>query len=64
MVVEETDDLDSRFHRELRIEALRVASGIVAGISARSDAEPSFRLDKATINLAEQFARWLESGEK
>ncbi len=55
---------------EHRIEALRAASRIVAGIKASGGNPKNIvtRVDmpsaKATIDIAEQFARWLEDGER
>ena len=50
-----------------RIEALRAASRIVAGALAGGN-PPSSDMEQATENttvrLAEQFAKWLEKGER
>ena len=48
--------------RETRIEALRAASCLVAGIHAAGSNPPLSIL--ATLDIAEQFAKWLETGEK
>ena len=54
--------------RENRIEALRAASRIVAGIAAGGQL-PKLHGEKAdtkefSLSLAEQFAEWLETGER
>lgn len=51
--------------RENRIEALRAASRVVAGIYARGgDLEVPLQARVVTLDLAEQFARWIEKGER
>lgn len=47
--------------QQLRIEALRAASRIVAG--EKSNAQGGGRTPADIIGLAEQFAKWLEDGE-
>lgn len=51
--------------RQNRIEALRCASRIVAGeLSCGSDhRDDTVSIEDFTIMIAEQFAKWLESGE-
>ena len=53
---------------EYRIEVLRAASRIAAGIFAGGQNlevdGKSVGAAPATIDLAEQFARWLEKGER
>ena len=46
---------------EFRIEALRAASRIVAGMMA---ADAALTEGGGTVKLAEQFARWLEDGKR
>ncbi len=49
-----------------RIEALRAASRVVAGTIANPNHRASSLdgLARDTTNIAEQFARWLETGER
>ena len=55
---------------EFRIEALRAASRVVAGIYAGQDLQDKSFVDflgngmASTRELAEQFARWLEDGKR
>ena len=46
--------------RDTRIEALRAASRIVAGPNFQT----TIPLVAATFEIAEQFARWLETGKR
>ncbi len=48
---------------EYRIEALRAASRIVAGVHAGGN-RAEMKSNDAVMGLAEQFARWLEDGER
>ena len=48
---------------ELRIEALRAASRVVATAEGREHISIKARTD-FTVGMAEQFARWLETGER
>ena len=53
--------------RQLRIEALRAASRIVAGTfmdAKASERGESMNATDATIYVAERFAKWLEMGER
>lgn len=48
-----------------RIEALRAASRVVAGVNPTISKPGHHKIILAdTIDLAEQFARWLETGER
>ena len=50
---------------QYRIEALRAASRIVAGVmSAQVIFRARIKADDVTLRLAEQFALWLEKGER
>ena len=53
-------DDDPEYMAHYRIEALRAASRIVAPMSGGMLMD----LGSPTIDLAEQFAKWLESGKK
>ena len=48
--------------RDNRIEALRAASRVVA--QHIHDIPGQLDYEAATLDLAEQFARWLETGER
>lgn len=58
------DDPEQAMKREARIEALRAASRVVAGqmFSQTSSAIGDRLAVKMTLEFAEQFARWLETG--
>jgi hypothetical protein len=57
---------DQKASEPLRIEALRAASRIVAGgMSVGTEPkEGDATVNEFTISLAEQFAKWLETGER
>ena len=53
--------------RQRRIEALRAASRIIAGVVNGEKDLTSLKgglIPDSTIEIAEQFAKWLETGEK
>ena len=57
------------YSRENRIEALRAASRIVAGIYSnekviKDNTPGAENVDDVTLAIAEQFAKWLETGER
>ncbi len=54
------------WQRENRIEALRAASRIVAGMLSSPDVEVTSRtdLDEGILLSAETYARWLEDGKR
>lgn len=64
----DTPVLPTDHDRQLRIEALRAASRVVAGIYAGDDdvvenhSKTKMSAEKATVQIAEQFACWLENG--
>ncbi len=58
-----TADDDPEYTAQYRIEALRAASRIMAGVASAHPVIPP-ELDAASILLAERFARWLETGKR
>ena len=58
---------EDRYGRENRIEALRAASRIVAGYCANplvSETEDDYIHGSWTLQISENFAKWLETGER
>ncbi len=62
------DDPCTTDRREYRMEALRAASRVVADFTTKEwvqkQDDPAKAFADGTIWLAEQFARWLEKGER
>lgn len=59
----------ARDPKALRIEALRAAATVVAGVSQSGGTlgtkdSPNLPLSDITVAFAEQFAAWLEKGER
>lgn len=62
---ERHEHVDAPASRENRIEALRAASRVVAGDTGISDGKGGVMgQHEATLIFAEQFAKWLETGER
>ena len=56
-----------KYREKYRIEALRAASRIVAGICVSGSPvfeDKKLLADEVTILIAEQFAKYLETGER
>ncbi len=53
----------SESSQALRIEALRAAARVMAATDAKNWTEKSMNITGATLILADQFVRWLETGK-
>ena len=56
-------DEQSNLGRQIRIEAIRAASRVVAGICAGGAKPGPISTQDVTVAMAKQFARYIETGE-
>ena len=61
----EMDEMEQRDKRQIRIEALRAAAQTVTAIDYSAIGMSGANVaEKDVMNLAEQFAKWIEDGKR